>query len=80
MKDCIRSVPNVIAVHDLRVRTIGGRYDLSVHVVVDPGLTVVEGHEAAREVERCLIGEIEDVGEITVHVDPVGARDTPQAQ
>ena len=72
---CIRSVPNVIAIHDLRARTIGGRYDLSVHVVVDPGLSVVEGHEAAREVEQCLIGEIEDVGGITVHIDPYGVRE-----
>jgi len=74
---CIRSVPNVIAVHDLRARTIGGRYEVSVHVVVDPNLTVIEGHNTAQEVERCLFGEIEDVGEITVHIDPVGADDTP---
>lgn len=74
---CIRSVSNVIAVHDLRARTIGGRHEVSVHVVVDPNLTVIEGHNTAQEVERCLLGEIEDVGEITVHVDPVGADDTP---
>jgi cation diffusion facilitator family transporter len=75
--DCIRSVPNVIAVHDLRVRSIGGRYDLSVHVVVDRDLTVVEGHNAAREVERCLADEVKDVGEVTVHIDPADAEDTP---
>ena len=77
MRLCIKSVPNVVAVHDLKVRIMGGRYELSVHVVVDPHLTVIEGHNAAREVERCLFGEIEDVGEITVHIDPVGAEDTP---
>lgn len=74
---CIRSVPNVIEAHDLRVRTVGGRHELSVHVIVDPHLTVIEGHNAAREVERCLIGDIEDIGEVTIHVDPVGAEDTP---
>lgn len=74
---CIRSVSNVLAVHDLRVRTIGGRHEVSVHVVVDPNLTVIEGHNAAREVERCLLSDIEDVGEITIHIDPVGAEDTP---
>lgn len=76
---CIRNVPNVMAVHDLRVRTIGGRYDLSVHVVVDPGLTVVEGHSAAREVERCLVDTVEDIGEITVHIDPAGVEDAPRS-
>jgi len=74
---CIRGVSNVIEVHDLKARTIGGRYELSVHVVVDPHLTVIEGHNTAQEVERCLFGEIEDLWEITVHIDPVGAEDTP---
>jgi cation diffusion facilitator family transporter len=72
---CIRGVPNVIEIHDLRARTIGGRYELSVHVVVDPDLTVIEGHNTAQEVERCLLDEIEDLGKITVHIDPVGAED-----
>ena len=74
---CIHGVPNVVKVHDLRARTIGGRYELSVHVVVDPNLTVIDGHNAAQEVERCLFAEIEDVGEITIHIDPVGAEDIP---
>jgi len=74
---CIRSVPNVIEAHDLKVRTVGGRHELSVHVIVDPHLTVIEGHNAAREVERCLVGEVDDIGEVTIHVDPVGAEDTP---
>jgi len=78
--DCIRSVPNVMQVHDLRARTIGGRHDVSVHVVVDPHLSVVEGHNAAREVEKCLLGEIEDIGEITVHIDPAGAVDIPKTE
>jgi cation diffusion facilitator family transporter len=77
MMACIRGVTNVIEVHDLKARTVGGSYELSVHVVVDPNLTVIEGHNAAREVERCLLSEIEEVGEVTVHVDPVGAEDTP---
>ena len=77
MTACIRGVPNVIGIHDLKARTVGGRYQLSVHVVVDPNLTVIEGHNAAREVERCLLSEIEDFGEVTVHIDPVGAEDTP---
>jgi cation diffusion facilitator family transporter len=75
--DCIRNVPNVIAVHDLKARTIGGRHEVSVHVVVDPDLTVVEGHNAAKEVEQCLLMEIEDIGEVTVHIDPVGVSDIP---
>ena len=72
---CAREVPNVINVHDLKVRSVGGLYDLSVHIVVDPALSVGEGHRAAKEVEDCLLGEIEDVGDVVVHVDPAGIKE-----
>ena len=68
--DCIRSVPNVIEVHDLKVRIVGGRYSMSVHVVVDPMLTLAEGHRAAEEVEQCLISEVDAMEEVVVHIDP----------
>ena len=72
---CVRGVPNVIEAHDLKVRSIGGLYNLSVHIVVDPNLTVAEGHLAAKEVEHCLINEIGDVGDIVIHVDPNQPRE-----
>ena len=68
--NCIRSVEGVIDVHDLRVRTSGGLYQMETHIVVDGALTVTEGHRIAKAAESCLAEEVLDLDQIIVHVDP----------
>lgn len=67
---CARSVEGVIDMHDLRVRTSGGLYQMETHIVVDGQLTVVEGHKIAKAVESCLTEEVEDLDRVIIHVDP----------
>ena len=57
--------------HDLRVRTSGGLYQMETHIVVDGQLTVTEGHRIAKTVESCLTEEFEDLDRVIIHVDPV---------
>ncbi|MBC8420369.1 MAG: cation transporter [Desulfobacterales bacterium] len=71
ISNCARSVPGVLDMHDLRVRTSGGFYQMETHIVVDGQLTVYEGHKIAKAVESCLVEEIEDLDRVIVHVDPV---------
>lgn len=70
MRACARGVQGVIDEHDLKVRSVGGLYHLHIHITVDGNLNVREGHAIAKEVERCLLSDIENVGEVIVHVDP----------
>jgi cation diffusion facilitator family transporter len=70
IRQCALAVPGVQEVHDLKVRSLGGRYQMQVHVVVDGNLKVIQGHDIAKEVERCLEEELQDVDEVIVHVDP----------
>lgn len=74
ISDCARGVPGVLDLHDLRVRTSGGLYQMETHIVVDGQLTVVEGHRIAKEVESCLYREVVDLDRVIVHVDP-GSRE-----
>ena len=71
ISDCIRSVEGVFDMHDLRVRTSGGLYQMETHIVVDGQLTVTEGHGIAKAVESCLTEEFEDLDRVIIHVDPV---------
>ena len=71
ISDCTRSVEGVLDMHDLRVRTSGGLYQMETHIVVDGQLTVAEGHRIAKLVESCLSEEIEDLDQVIVHVDPL---------
>jgi cation diffusion facilitator family transporter len=76
---CARAVPGVADVHDLKVRSAGGEYQMEIHVEVDGDLTVRQGHHIAQEVERCLIDEIDGMGSVIVHIDPSGGGDPPDA-
>jgi cation diffusion facilitator family transporter len=78
IRHCIRDVEGVLDMHDLRVRTAGGLYQMETHIVVDSQLTVAEGHGIAKTVESCLTEEIEDLDRVIVHVDPVAEEKTPK--
>ena len=70
IKRCISSVEGVLEMHDLRVRTSGGRFQMETHIVVNGQLTVAQGHRIAKMVERCLLEEIKNIDRVIVHVDP----------
>ena len=70
INDCARDVKGVLGVHDLKVRTAAGLYQMETHIVVDGELTVIEGHKIAKAVETALASKFEDIDHIIVHVDP----------
>jgi cation diffusion facilitator family transporter len=70
IKECALSVNGVEGMHDLRVRTSGGLYQMEIHIVVDGRLTVLEGHKIAKEVEGCLVEDVGNFNRIIIHVDP----------
>jgi cation diffusion facilitator family transporter len=70
IRDIVCASPGVLQVHDIRTRWIGTSIQADLHIVVDGGLTVREGHDIAKDVEGRLIREIEEVVDIVVHVEP----------
>lgn len=70
IRSCVRGVPGVLDMHDLRVRTSGGLYQMETHIVVDGQLSVYEGHQIAKSVETCLAEEVTDLDRVIVHLDP----------
>ncbi|MBU0769491.1 MAG: hypothetical protein KJ687_10405, partial [Proteobacteria bacterium] len=70
IQQCALSVNGVVGMHDLRVRTSGGQYQMEIHIVVDGQLTVLEGHKIAKSVEGCLFEDVGNFDSITIHVDP----------
>jgi len=64
------SHPSVEGVHKLRTRYLGRQIIADLHILVDPGLTVSQGHSIASEVEEAITGEIDNIYDVTVHVEP----------
>ena len=65
----IEQIDDVREVHGLRSRRMGPDALVDLHIVVDPRLSVSEGHRVSEAVRRRVIGEIPEVSEVLVHVD-----------
>jgi cation diffusion facilitator family transporter len=70
IRDIACANPGVLQVHDIRTRFIGTSIQADLHIVVNGGLTVREGHDIARDVEARLIRDMDEVVDVVVHVEP----------
>jgi len=66
----IKGVPGVLAVHQLRTRSMGEKILVDVHVQVVARISVSEGHHIGQSVHQALIKNIVGINDVTVHIDP----------
>jgi cation diffusion facilitator family transporter len=79
MRNSMLSVADVKDVHQLRTRRMGHQIVADVHVIVEPDISVSEGHRISEEVERVLMKELDNPTDTTVHIDPEEDQDGPPA-
>ncbi|HEX2851088.1 MAG TPA: cation diffusion facilitator family transporter [Acidimicrobiales bacterium] len=72
----VRGVAGVEGVDDLRIRWIGHRLRAEVDLLVDAGLTVVEGHRIADRAYHALLHDVPRLATAVVHVSPASADGT----
>ncbi|MEI6414379.1 MAG: cation diffusion facilitator family transporter [Pseudomonadota bacterium] len=70
IRNLVLSVDGVRDLHMLRTRKMGGVASADVHVLVEPRMSVSEGHIISVWVEHRLKAEIDVLTDITVHIDP----------
>ena len=70
IREQIASVSGVRAMHMLRSRKSAGNAFIDVHIQVDPRLSVSDGHQVGDNVRQQIMGNIEIVSDVTVHIDP----------
>jgi cation diffusion facilitator family transporter len=70
IKQTIVAVHGVRALHQLRTRSVAGSIFLDVHILVDPLISVSEGHFIGQQVHVGLLQHVSGVTDVTVHVDP----------
>ncbi len=68
-KEALR-VKGVKRVSDLRARRSGLDIFVDLKIEVDSRLTVEEGHAIAAQVKKKILGEVEQVANVLVHVNP----------
>ena len=70
IRNSILEVQGVKALHVLRTRRMGGEALVDVHIQVNPSLSVSEGHHISEQVRERVIGDIDEVADVMVHIDP----------
>ena len=70
----VRSVTSRVegakGVHNLSVTSVGEGLFVTLHVQVDPSLSLEDAHEIARSVEQSIEESIPRVRQVTVHLEP----------
>ena len=61
---------DVLELHMLRTRRMGHTALVDVHILVQPKLSVSEGHHISEDVEKSLINSFAEINDVTVHIDP----------
>lgn len=70
IRNTILEVEGVGSLHMLRTRRMGSEALVDVHILVDPTISVSEGHQLSEKVRWHLIRNVEEVADVTVHIDP----------
>ncbi len=77
IKAVILEVDGVRELHMLRTRRMGQDALVDVHVLVDPELSVSEGHYISETVRHRLIRKVDEVNDVLVHIDPEDDEQMP---
>lgn len=73
----ISHTDGVVSLHMLRTRLMGSNILVDAHIQVKPRLSVSEGHHIAETVE-CLLKEgVENIQDVTIHIDPEDDQEAP---
>jgi len=70
IREAAQHVPGVILLEKCFVRKAGFSYYVDLHVTVDGGLSVREGHDIARKVKQAIRSARPHVVEVLVHIEP----------
>ena len=69
IKQEAQQTPGVVAMHQIRSRTLAGQIYLDLHLIVDSHISVSEGHHIAEQVESKLVQSNPNIHDVTVHID-----------
>ena len=74
IKAAALSVNGTSGIHDIKVNYTGPYASVDLHIEVDPALSLIEAHEISTQVEKSIIGLVDIVTIVNVHVCITGEK------
>lgn len=78
IEEIVRATKGVMDVHAVRTRSLGQGYQVDLHVLVDPDITVREGHTISEKVRLRLLELCSEVRDVVVHIEPYVQEELPE--
>lgn len=70
--EAVKKVKGALNPHRTRIRKLANLYVIDIDIEVNETMSVAEGHEIAVNVERVIKQTVDNVYDISVHVEPLG--------
>lgn len=70
IRDLGKEVNGIVGIEKCYVRKLGFRYIVDLHAMVDGDISVREGHKISHDLKDKLIEEIDEVGDVLIHIEP----------
>ncbi|MDZ4654879.1 MAG: cation diffusion facilitator family transporter [Coriobacteriia bacterium] len=67
----VLSVDGVLGCHEVRTRGASSEVYVDLHIQVNPGVSVVEGHAIAEAVEKAVCDGFAQVADVIAHLEPL---------
>lgn len=66
-----------LAIHELSANQVDGHVFLELHLEVDETLSLRDAHRRATDLEQDVLREVQEVADVIIHIEPLGARIAP---
>lgn len=70
IEHCILHIQGIEGISRMRSRLSGGKILLETHLLVNPRISVSEGHQLGEMASQALTAQFSDIGDVLVHIDP----------
>jgi cation diffusion facilitator family transporter len=77
--DAVETVEGAHHPHRVRARNMGHKVMIAIDLEVDGNLTLHEAHEIAHRVEESIKSKIDNVFDVTIHIEPLGDQKEEKA-
>ncbi len=78
IKEIVSATKGVMDLHAVRTRFLGQGYQVDLHVLVDPDITVREGHAISEKVRLRLLEFCRHIQDVVVHIEPYVQEELPE--
>lgn len=68
--EVVVATDEVIGVHKVRTRRMGPGLMVDLHITVDGGMSVTQGHDVSESVKQRIKEQVKDVIDVVVHLEP----------